>query len=161
MKNPITGNLLPIVLDPELVDPKFGTGVVKITPSHDFNDYLCGKRHNLSKINVFDSRGLVLGEFSSIGLTGLDRFHVRQLLRRKLNDAGMMRGEPQNHSMRIAICSRSGDIVEPMIQPQWYLKCSEMANNILQATHSGELQIRPASVFQNLWLRWLGKLICI
>jgi valyl-tRNA synthetase len=146
--------LIPIISDRQLVDPEFGTGVVKVTPAHDFNDFQCGKTHGLPIVDVFEKDGTISSQFAELGLAGMDRYNARTHIRQRLVDAGLYRGQ-QSHRMRIALCSRSGDIVEPIIQPQWYLKCTDMAANVLRLTETGQLIIRP-SAFQNQWIRWLN-----
>jgi len=131
---------IPIITDGELVDPTFGTGAVKITPAHDPNDYKCGKRHGLEFITVFTEDGFVNergGEFA-----GMMRFDARRAVQDALDKRGLLRGKADN-KMRLGLCSRSGDVIEPLIKPQWYVKCEGMAKAAADAARSGELKILP------------------
>jgi valyl-tRNA synthetase len=129
-----------VITDGELVDMAFGTGAVKITPAHDPNDYKCGKKHGLQFITVFNEEGKINdagGEFK-----GLMRFDAREAVLKALNDKGLLRGKADN-KMRIGICSRSGDVIEPLIKPQWYVDCKDMAKRSTDAVRSGDLKIVP------------------
>ena len=109
-------NDLNICSDDILVDMKFGTGAVKITPAHDPNDYLCGKRNNLEFIIVVTEDGKIAsngGEFS-----GMMRYDARIAMEKSLKEKSLWRNKEPN-KMRLGLCSRSGDIIEPMLTPQW------------------------------------------
>ncbi|KAF9311007.1 hypothetical protein BG003_007889 [Podila horticola] len=135
--HPISVRRLPIICDPELVDMEFGTGVVKVTPAHDPNDYACGRRHGLPiNMNRFDARDKIIEELKSLGA---------------------YRGKNEKHSMRLAKCSRSGDVIEPMVMPQWYIKCDGMAQRALKDAESGELVFHPESAVKE-WNRWLENI---
>ncbi len=144
--HPITQRVFPIVLDPILVDPTFGTGAVKITPAHDQNDYACGKRHNLEMINIMNRNG-TFNEQS--GYPGVNRFQVRYSILKKLQELDLYVSE-QDHAMEIPICSRSGDVIEPLLIPQWFVKCEELAKKVLEngvSIHQESSRI--------IWQRWL------
>lgn len=100
----------------EQVDMSFGTGAVKITPAHDPNDYECGKRHSLEFINIFNPDGTV--NANGAPFEGVMRYDARIAVEKALEDKGLLRGKEPN-KMRLGICSRSGDIVEPYLTPQW------------------------------------------
>ncbi len=109
-----------VVTDDILVDPEFGTGCVKITPSHDFNDYECGKRNNLEFINILNEDGTMnenCGKYA-----GLHRFKVRELIQKDLKELGLLKEKLPN-KMVLSLCSRSKDVIEPMMKPQWYVNC--------------------------------------
>jgi valyl-tRNA synthetase len=92
----------------------FGTGAVKITPAHDPNDFECGMRNNLAFINIFTDDGNMndnAGEFK-----GMKRFDVRNILQKKMQDIGIYRGQASN-PMRLGLCSRSKDVIEPLLRP--------------------------------------------
>lgn len=141
VKHPFVDRRLPIVLD-DFVDMNFGTGAVKITPAHDPNDYEVGKRHNLPFITIFSDDGFIIGEYGKF--TGMKRFDARKAVLASLKELGLYK-DTQNNPMVVPVCSRSKDIVEPLIKPQWYVKCSEMAANATEAVRSGELKIIPES----------------
>jgi valyl-tRNA synthetase len=103
-----------VIIDDTLVKAEFGTGAVKITPAHDENDYKCGKRHKLEFINILSDDGSINengGEYS-----GMPRYHCRNKMEKDLKDLGLFRGQEKN-VMNIGFCSRSGDVVEPLLRP--------------------------------------------
>lgn len=150
VKHPFVDRRLPIVLD-EFVDMNFGTGAVKITPAHDPNDYEVGKRHNLPFITIFSDDGFVIGDYGKF--TGMKRFDARKAVLASLKELGLYK-DTQNNPMVVPVCSRSKDIVEPLIKPQWYVKCSEMAVNATEAVKNGELKIIPESQTK-IWYHWM------
>lgn len=140
-----------IVGDEVLVDMAFGTGAVKITPAHDHNDYESGKRHSLPIINIFTEEGLINengGQYA-----GMKRFDCRRKIIADLEGLGLYRGK-KNHEMRLGLCSRSGDAIEPYLKPQWYIDCNNMAARACEAVRSGDLEILPKQ-FEATWFRWL------
>jgi valyl-tRNA synthetase len=137
---------IPIVLDAQLVDPTFGTGAVKITPAHDHNDFECGRRHKLEFINIMNRNG-TLNENS--GLNGMNRFEARDYVITKLQELDLYVGM-ENHQMDVPVCSRSGDVIEPLLIPQWFVKCDVLVDKILQ----NDTTIYPES-HRIIWKRWL------
>lgn len=152
--NPITGALIPIITDSILVDPALGTGVVKVTPAHDPNDYQCGIRHNLPSINIMNTDG-TLNSNCPKEFQNLDRFKARWMIVKKLTEDGHYI-EKKPHPMSIGLCSRSGDIIEPLIQPQWFVTCTGLANNAAKAVREGEISVYPSTSKQD-WYRWLEQ----
>ncbi|CAM9993559.1 unnamed protein product, partial [Ectocarpus sp. 13 AM-2016] len=151
--HPFTDRKIPVVLDDVLVDMELGTGAVKITPAHDPNDYLCGKRHNLPFITVLGLDGAMnaqAGEFE-----GMMRYDARVEVEKALESKGLLRGKDP-HKMRLGVCSRSGDIIEPMITPQWYVKCDRMAKRAVDAVKNKELRIEPP-MHEKTWYQWLDN----
>mmetsp|Transcript_42485 Transcript_42485/g.76200 ORF Transcript_42485/g.76200 Transcript_42485/m.76200 type:complete len:1097 (-) Transcript_42485:331-3621(-) len=151
VQHPFVDRKIPIILDEVLVDMNFGTGAVKITPAHDPNDYACGKRHGLEFIDIMTDSGEMAancGEFS-----GLKRFSARGLVMKKLDELGFGRGKA-NNPMTIPLCSRTGDILEPRIKPQWYCDCNEMAARAVAAVDAGELRLIPDNHVA-VWKHWL------
>lgn len=129
---------MPIVCDSELVKMDFGTGCVKVTPSHDENDFKCGQRHDLEMITIFDEAGCINelgGKFK-----GIKRFDARYAVMEELKKLGAFKGETPNE-MSIPFCSRSKDVIEPLPLPQWWVDCNEMAKRSTDAVRKGELQI--------------------
>ncbi|KAL9551754.1 hypothetical protein MBANPS3_004110 [Mucor bainieri] len=161
--HPILKKEIPIVCDEQLVDMEFGTGVVKITPAHDPNDYACARRHQLPIESIFDKLGKLNSSCGLPELVGQDRFEVRDTIIQKLNELGSYRGRNDNHVMRIAVCSRSGDVIEPLLQPQWYIilpvvsyiKCKELAAVSKKQVENNQMKIVPEQFVQD-WYRWLG-----
>lgn len=137
--HPFSSRRLPIVVD-EFVDMAFGTGAVKITPAHDPNDYKVGMDHNLPFINILDDDGNIIGDYGKF--TGMKRFHCRKEIVVALKELGLFR-EVVNNPMVVPVCTRSKDIVEPVIKPQWWVKCDEMAAKAIEAVQTGELKIIP------------------
>lgn len=148
--HPFTDRKLPIVTD-DYVEMEFGTGAVKITPAHDANDYEIGKRHNLPFITIFDDDGNIIGDYGEF--TGLKRFDCRKRILEVLKEKGLYK-ETINNPMVVPICSRSKDIVEPMIKPQWYVRCDDMAAAATDVVKSGELKIIP-DMHEKLWYHWM------
>ncbi|CAL1537812.1 unnamed protein product [Lymnaea stagnalis] len=141
---------LPIVSD-DFVDMSFGTGAVKITPAHDHNDYEVGKRHNLPFITIIDNNGLITGDCGHF--TGMKRFDARKAVLEALKEKGLYRGTKDN-PMVVPTCSRSKDVIEPLLKPQWYVDVKDMSERSVRAVREGELRIIP-EMFQKTWFSWL------
>jgi valyl-tRNA synthetase len=154
LKHPFVDRRIPIIIDDKLVDPQFGTGAVKITPAHDPNDFECGKRHNLPQVNIFNDDGTINengGEFK-----GLMRFDARVQVLKRLTELGLFK-ERIPHKLALGVCSRSGDVIEPMIKPQWYMNCNEFAAKAVQLAKDNTLEIFPEREKQT-WYRWLDNI---
>jgi valyl-tRNA synthetase len=149
---PLTDRKIKIITD-EHVDREFGTGVVKVTPAHDQNDYEVGKRHNLEFITVFDEQGILneyCGEFA-----GLERVEARKPIVEKLEHDGYM-VKIEEHSHQVGHCYRCNNIVEPYISKQWFVK-SEVAKSSIEKTYAGEAQFHPAH-WLNSYRAWMDEL---
>lgn len=173
--HPILKKEIPIVCDEQLVDMDFGTGVVKveclcinflvsgieffdqITPAHDPNDYACARRHNLPIDSIFDKKGKLNENCGIAELVGQDRFDVRDIIIDKLSQLGSYKGKNDKHVMRVAVCSRSGDVIEPLLQPQWYIKCKELANVSRKQVEVNKMSVIPEQFVQD-WYRWLDNI---
>jgi valyl-tRNA synthetase len=132
-----------------------GTGAVKITPAHDPNDFVTGKRHGLQVINIFTELGTI-NEAGGATFAGMQRFEARVAVVAALEAAGFLRGKADN-AMRLGLCSRSKDVIEPMLKPQWWASCANMAAEAAAAARDGRLEIIPAE--QNAtWFRWLENI---
>ena len=131
-----------VVGDAELVDPTFGTGCVKVTPAHDENDFKCGKKHNLTFINVFTDDGKINEVGREGGFEGLHRFVARRQVEEKLKELGLWVGK-KDHKLKIPFCSKSKDIIEPLVKPQWFLDLKEEARVAVEAVKKGDLRILP------------------
>ncbi|KAJ1461257.1 tRNA synthetases class I-domain-containing protein [Pelagophyceae sp. CCMP2097] len=158
-----------VVTDSILVDMEKGTGCVKITPAHDANDYECGKRHGLPFVTIFTLDGAVVQGVDFPTASGESRFEampawaagemrydVRVTCEAELEKLGLLRGK-EGRAMRLAICSRSGDIIEPLVQPQWFVDCGDMAARACEAVRSGELVILPKE-HEKTWFSWLENI---
>ncbi len=139
--HPFAARKVPIITDAILVDPKFGTGAVKVTPAHDFNDFAAGKRHSLPEISIFDLDGKV-NENGGPRFQGLERKRARNEVKKALDELGLARGS-KPHVLNIPRCQRSNTIVEPMISTQWFCAMKGMAEKALHAVRSGETTIIP------------------
>jgi valyl-tRNA synthetase len=143
---------IPVITDAELVDMSFGTGCVKITPAHDPNDFECGRRHGLDEITVFDDNGAING-MGGDRFTGMMRFDARIAIEEAMKELGLYKGKEPN-KMRLGLCSRSKDIIEPLVKPQWWVKMTEMGDDAIECVKNGDLELKPA--FHNkTWYRWL------
>ncbi|KAJ1515479.1 hypothetical protein HMI55_003661 [Coelomomyces lativittatus] len=150
----LLGRTLPIVADP-FVDPKVGTGAVKITPAHDQNDFEVASRHQLPLMNIFNDDG-TMNSHAGPQFMGLHRFEARTRVLEALKQKHLLR-DVQPHSMVVPICSRTGDIIEPRLKPQWYVKCDEMAQRAMDVVKSGELTILPKAS-EKEWFHWLSNI---
>jgi valyl-tRNA synthetase len=150
---PFRNETIPLLIDDELVDINFGTGAVKVTPAHDYNDFDVGKRHNLPILNIFDQKGYVLtdGEFK-----GMYRFECRDKLVLALEHKGLLR-KKESYSNFVGCCHRTGDIIEPMLMKQWFCNCEQMAQKAMNAVSTGELKLIPDS-YNNVWMHWLKNI---
>ncbi|KAJ7771844.1 tRNA synthetases class I-domain-containing protein [Mycena metata] len=153
--HPFNGRRIPIVTDDIVVDMEFGTGAVKITPAHDANDYEFGQRHHLEFINILNDDG-TFNANAGDRFKGMKRYHARIAVVKALKEAGLY-VETKDHAMELRVCSKSGDIIEPIIKPQWYVKCQPLAEEAIARTKAGELIINPKQS-EDEWFRWLGDL---
>lgn len=145
--------LLPIIGDERLVRMDAGTGAVKVTPAHDAADYACAQRHSLASVPIICDDGTMAASCGA-PLAGRDRFDAREKAVELLVARGLY-GGAVDHAMPIARCSRSGDILEPMLRPQWFVRCSgRMAERALEMTERGQIEIVPTSQLRH-WRRWL------
>jgi valyl-tRNA synthetase len=138
--HPFVDRRIPIVTDAVLVDMAFGTGAVKVTPAHDFNDFATGKRHKLEEITILNLDGTMnaaAGPFA-----GMDRFAARKAVKRALEEKGLARGSKQ-HQLMLPRSERSGSIVEPMISTQWFVRMAPLAEPALAAVREGKTRIIP------------------
>ncbi|KAJ1723078.1 valine--tRNA ligase [Coemansia erecta] len=149
--HPFVDRRIPIIADAEGVDMEFGTGAVKITPAHDHNDYQMGKRQNLEFINLLNEDGTYNNNAGPYN--GMPRFHVRKQIVEDLKAKGLYVDTTEN-PMTVPICEKSKDIIEPMIKPQWWVKCKGLAEPAIQAVRDGRLEITPQTS-ENQWFSWL------
>ncbi|EMG50743.1 Valyl-tRNA synthetase, mitochondrial [Candida maltosa Xu316] len=155
VQHPFLDRKLPIVCDAETVDMEFGTGAVKITPAHDQNDYNTGKRNNLEFINIYTDDGL-LNENCGPEWKGMKRFDARYKVIEQLKEKGLFVDQKDNE-MTIPTCSRSGDIIEPLLKPQWYVDQQQMAKDAIAAVKNGDITINPKSS-ESEYFQWLENI---
>jgi len=150
---PLTGRTIPIIADAILVDPKFGTGCVKVTPAHDPNDYATGLRNNLEMINLLNPDGTYNENAGSYA--GLDRREVRKRVVADLEEQGLLvKVEP--HANRVGLSDRSKTAIEPYLSDQWFVRMDELAQNAMDAVTSGQVAIHPER-YAKSYLDWLGE----
>jgi valyl-tRNA synthetase len=150
---PLVEREIPIIAD-DYVDMEFGTGVVKITPAHDFNDFEMGLRHNLDKINVFDESGIV--NAAGKQYEGMDRFAARRQVVADLEAAGLLE-KIQDHGLSIGGCYRCKTVVEPYLSLQWYVKVGPLAEEALKAVKDGRTKIVPQQ-WENTYYDWMENI---
>jgi valyl-tRNA synthetase len=138
--HPFVDRKVPVITDAILVDPQFGTGAVKVTPAHDFNDFATGKRHGLQEINILNLDGTLNEQAGPFA--GMDRKKARSAVKKALEDKGLARGS-KPHVLTLPRCQRSGGVVEPMISTQWFCNMKEMAAEAMKAVHDGRTKIIP------------------
>jgi valyl-tRNA synthetase len=149
---PLTSRKIKIIADSH-VDMEFGTGIVKVTPAHDPNDYEVGKRHDLEFITCFDEKGILndyCGEFA-----GLERLEARPIIVQKLEDEGFM-VKIEEHLHQVGHCYRCKNIVEPYISKQWFVR-SEVAKKSIEKTYAGEAKFHPPH-WINSYRAWMDEL---
>ena len=152
IKLPLLDREVAIIAD-EHVDMEFGTGVVKVTPAHDQNDYEVGKRHDLEFITVFDEKGILndyAGEFK-----GLERLEAREVIVKRLDEEGFI-VKIEDHKHQVGHCYRCKNIVEPYISKQWFVR-SEVARKSIEKTNAGEAKFFPSN-WINSYNSWMGDL---
>jgi len=150
---PLTGRTIRIISDP-VVDRKFGTGAVKITPAHDPNDYLTGKRHNLEFINVMypDAR---MNEAAG-AYKGLDRFKAREAVIEDLKKQGLLE-KIEPHALSAGHCYRCHTIIEPYLSKQWFVKMKPLAEPAIAAVKDGRIKFYPAR-WKKVYLNWMENI---
>lgn len=148
--HPVRKDEIPLIFD-ESVDPEFGTGAVKITPAHDRYDYDMARKYRLQLVEVIDSKGAILEDFGPF--SKLPRYEARWKILDYLARNALLRGT-KPHSMILPICSRSKDVVEFLLRPQWFVRCREMAQRAVEAVQCGQLKLVP-NHFEKDWFRWL------
>ncbi len=152
IKLPLINREVAIIADTH-VDMEFGTGVVKVTPAHDQNDYEVGKRHNLEFITVFDEKG-ILNDYAE-EFKGLDRLKARDTIVARLKEEGFM-VKIEDHKHQVGHCYRCKSVVEPYISKQWFLR-KEVAQKSIEKTNAGEAQFFPPH-WINSYNSWMSEL---
>jgi valyl-tRNA synthetase len=140
---PIANRRIPIVADSILVDPTFGTGVVKVTPAHDKNDYEAGKRNDLQQLQVIDDTGK-MNDAAGPEFAGVDRFEARKRVVEMLRESGALR-EVKDYTHSIGIHGKCETVIEPMISRQWFVKIEPLAKPAIEAVRNGTIRILPQS----------------
>lgn len=150
---PIVNKEIPIIAD-AYVDREFGTGVVKITPAHDPNDFEVGKRHNLEEINIMNDDGTINergGKFA-----GMDRYEARTQIVKELEESGLL-VKVEEHVHNVGTHDRCKTTIEPLIKQQWFVKMDELAKPAIEAIKNGDLEFVPEH-FDKTYLHWLENI---
>jgi valyl-tRNA synthetase len=151
---PLCDRLIPIIAD-DYVDPEFGTGCVKITPAHDFNDYDMGKRHQLPLINIMDLNGYI-NDTAPKAYQGMERFDARKQIVKDLEAQGLL-DQIEPHTLKIPRGDRSHVIVEPLLTDQWYVKTQPLAEPAIKAVENGDIQFTPDN-WKNTYFEWMRNI---
>ncbi len=165
---PLVNRLIPIIAD-DYVDREFGTGCVKITPAHDFNDYEVGKRHNLPLINVLDKNAAVLAQAQIFNLdggintqldsslpaqfAGMDRYEARKQIVAAF-EASELLEKIDDHGLKVPRGDRSGVVIEPWLTDQWYVSTKPLAEPAIAAVEDGRIQFVPKQ-YENMYFSWM------
>ena len=162
---PITGRLVPVIAD-DYVDKAFGTGVVKVTPAHDQNDYQVGLRHQLPMLTIFDLSARVSNAEATdvpAGLVGQDRFAARKLIVAQLEAEGLL-VEAKKHKLMVPRCARTGQVIEPMLTDQWFVAMSKpgangksIAQEAIEVVETGQVKFVPEN-WVNTYNQWMKNI---
>ncbi|NJC46036.1 valine--tRNA ligase [Xanthomonas arboricola] len=151
---PLTGRHVPVITD-DYVDRAFGTGVVKVTPAHDFNDYQVGVRHDLPLINLFTVTATI-NENAPERYRGLDRYDARKLVLSELEDLGVL-VETKPHKLQVPRGDRTGQVIEPYLTDQWFVKMDALARRGLELVESGQVKFVPPN-WINTYRHWMENI---
>ncbi|WP_339614984.1 valine--tRNA ligase [uncultured Gilvimarinus sp.] len=165
---PLVGRRIPIVAD-DYVEREFGTGCVKITPAHDFNDYEVGKRHGMALINVLDESAAILAAAQVFNMdgssndqvdttlptayAGMDRYVARKQIVADLETAGLLE-KIDDHALKVPRGDRSGVVIEPWLTDQWYVSTTPLAEPAIKAVEDGDIQFVPKQ-YENMYFSWM------
>ena len=171
VKLPFTERLIPIIAD-DYVDPEFGSGCVKITPAHDFNDYLVWQRHrdetaiaelpNGGLINIFTVDAAIIGDDNEFGelipaeFHGLDRFEARKLVIELLGEHDLLE-KTDDHKLMVPRGDRSGAVIEPLLTDQWYVRVAPLAEPAIKAVEDGDIRFIPDN-WKNTYFEWMRNI---
>jgi valyl-tRNA synthetase len=154
VKLPLTDREIPVIAD-DYVDREFGTGVVKVTPAHDFNDYQVGVRHNLPMINLFTPTAAI-NDNAPEKYRGLDRYEARKVILAELEDLGIL-VETKAHKLQVPRGDRTQQVIEPYLTDQWFVKMDVLAKRGLELVENGSIQFVPAN-WINTYRHWMENI---
>ncbi|MER2022355.1 MAG: valine--tRNA ligase [Stenotrophomonas sp.] len=154
VKLPLTDREIPVIAD-DYVDREFGTGVVKVTPAHDFNDYQVGLRHNLPMINLFTPVAAI-NDNAPEKYRGLDRYEARKVILAELEDLGIL-VETRAHKLQVPRGDRTQQVIEPYLTDQWFVKMDVLAKRGLELVENGSIQFVPAN-WINTYRHWMENI---
>ena len=151
---PLTGRTIPVIAD-DYVDPEFGSGCVKITPAHDFNDYAVGQRHSLEMINVFNDDATI-NENAPSDFQGLDRYVARERVVAALKAAGLLeRTDP--HKLMVPRGDRTQSVIEPYLTDQWFVRAEPLAKPAIEAVENGNIRFVPQN-WEKTYFEWMRNI---
>jgi len=150
---PLTGRKIPIIAD-DYVDPEFGSGCVKITPAHDFNDYDVGKRHDLEKINILDDNAAI--DLEGSPYHGQDRYVARKNIIADFEAAGLLE-KIVDHKLMVPRGDRTGAVIEPYLTDQWYVKVEPLAKEAIKVVEDGDIKFVPEN-WSNTYFEWMRNI---
>lgn len=151
IKLPLTDREIPIIAD-DYVDMEFGTGCVKITPAHDFNDYEMGKRHNLEMINLLTDNA-AMNDNAPLPYRGMDRFVCRKQVVEDMDALGLL-DKIDDHTLKVPRGDRGGAIIEPYLTEQWYVDAKTLAKPAIEAVENGDIEFVPKQ-YENIYFSWM------
>ncbi|RKG89626.1 valine--tRNA ligase [Corallococcus sp. CA049B] len=151
---PLTDREIPVIADAELVNMEFGTGVVKVTPAHDFNDYQTGLRHKLPMLSILDEAARMTKDTGKYA--GVERTEARKQVLADLTEQGLLDKE-EPHKLNVGTCQRCATVVEPRLSPQWFIKIEPLAKPAIQAVEEGRTKFVPES-WTNTYFHWMNNI---
>ncbi len=150
---PLLGRVIPVIAD-ELVDPRFGTGAVKVTPAHDANDFVIALRHNLERVVVIDESARMTQAAGPY--RGLDRYEAREGVVRDLHRGGLIE-KIEEYALSVGVCDRCKTVVEPRLSPQWFMKMKPLAEPAIRVVEEGRIRIVPEN-HKKIYLDWMTNI---
>ncbi len=154
LRLPLTDRVIPIIADAS-IDPTFGSGCVKVTPAHDFNDYAMGQRHHLTPINIFTPTAHI-NDNAPAAYQGLERFAARKKIVADLEQQDLIE-KIEKHTLKAPYGDRSGVIVEPYLTPQWFMKMETLAKPAIDAVQNGDITFIPEN-WSKTYFQWLNNI---
>ncbi|MFP4482434.1 MAG: valine--tRNA ligase [Thermovirgaceae bacterium] len=151
---PLCDREIPVIED-NMVDPEFGTGLVKITPAHDPNDFLVGERHGLEPIQVIDETGK-MSEAAGNSFVGMDRYDARKKIVTLLEESGQM-VRKERHEHAVGRCYRCGTMIEPFLSEQWFVKTAPLASEAMRAVREKDIRIVPEQ-WETTYFQWMENI---
>ncbi len=148
---PLLGKIIPIILD-SYVDREFGSGALKVTPAHDFNDYELGQRHQLETVSVMGKDGRITSEGGS-AYAGLKFAEAREKIIQDLKDANLL-VKVEDHTHQVGLCDRCNAVAEPMVSKQWFVKMAPLAKPAIEAVETGKIMFAPKS-WERTYFEWM------
>jgi valyl-tRNA synthetase len=150
---PLLKRVIPVVAD-DFVDPKFGTGAVKVTPAHDPNDFGIALRHDLPQLKILDEEALMTDAAGPY--KGLDRYKARERVLDDLREAGLLEKE-EDYALNVGVCGRCKTVVEPILSKQWFMKMEPLAAPAIRAVEDGHIRVVPEN-YKKIYLDWMNNI---